>query len=214
MFHRLKLGLIVLTTLGVAGCAVTQENQHACKVTATVLGGLIGGGALGAGVGVGTGDGEAGGGAGAGGALLGGFVGYLLGDHFCQVPAAPPPPPPPPPPPAPKKIELSADTYFDFNKSTLKPEGKRIVEQEVVEPMKAHPELKALVEGHTDSVGSEAYNQRLSERRADAVRDFMASQGIAESRITTKGWGKSKPVASNATKEGRAKNRRVEITEE
>ena len=80
--------------------------------------------------------------------------------------------------------------------------------------MKEHPELRALVEGHTDSIGSEAYNLRLSERRANAVADYMESQGISSSRITTKGWGKSKPVADNRTKEGRAKNRRVEITEE
>jgi len=80
--------------------------------------------------------------------------------------------------------------------------------------MKEHSELRALVEGHTDSIGSEAYNLRLSERRANAVADYMESQGISSSRITTKGWGKSKPVADNRTKEGRAKNRRVEITEE
>src|SRR5206468_3138880 len=69
------------------------------------------------------------------------------------------------------------------------------------------------VEGHTDSIGSDAYNQRLSERRANAVADYMEAQGISSSRITTKGWGKSKPVADNRTKEGRARNRRVEITE-
>jgi len=80
--------------------------------------------------------------------------------------------------------------------------------------MKQHPEVRALVEGHTDSIGSDAYNQRLSERRANAVADYMEAQGISSSRITTKGWGKSKPVADNRTKEGRARNRRVEITVE
>ena len=109
---------------------------------------------------------------------------------------------------------LSADSYFDFNKATLKPAGKERIDSEIIPPMKEHSELRALVEGHTDSIGSEAYNLRLSERRANAVADYMESQGISSSRITTKGWGKSKPVADNRTKEGRAKNRRVEITEE
>src|SRR6059036_2623110 len=79
---------------------------------------------------------------------------------------------------------------------------------------KEHPNLRALVEGHTDSIGSDAYNQRLSERRANAVGDYMIARGIEAQRITTKGWGESKPIASNKTKEGRAQNRRVEITVE
>jgi OOP family OmpA-OmpF porin len=212
---RVTVIAAVLAPLVGAGCAVTRENQGACKATATVVGVLVGGGAAGAGVGVGTSNDAAGAGAGAGGAVVGGLVGYVLGNHFCQVPEAPPPPlQPPPPRPAPKHIELSADTYFDFDKATLKPAGKERIDAEIVRPMTEHPELRALVEGHTDSIGSEAYNQRLSERRANAVRDYMVGQGIAPSRITTKGWGKSKPVADNKTKEGRAKNRRVEVTEE
>src|SRR5256885_1811034 len=83
--------------------------------------------------------------------------------------------------------------------------GKARIDEDVVRPMQEHRNLRALVEGHTDSVGSDAYNQRLSERRANAVRDYMISSGIDASRITTKGWGKSKPIASNKTKEGRAK---------
>src|SRR5207237_731906 len=112
-----------------------------------------------------------------------------------------------------KKISLAADTYFDFDKATLKPEGKQKL-AEVVRELKANPNIRVLVEGHTDSIGSDAYNQRLSERRAKAVADYMESEGITASRITTKGWGKTKPVASNKTKEGRAQNRRVEITED
>ena len=111
-------------------------------------------------------------------------------------------------------FRLSTDAFFEFDKATLKPEGKEKIEAEVVAPMKEHPNLRALVEGHTDSIGSDAYNQRLSERRANAVRDYMVSRGIDAPRIMTKGWGKSKPIASNKTKEGRARNRRVEITEE
>ena len=112
-----------------------------------------------------------------------------------------------------KKISLAADTYFDFDKATLKPEGKQKID-EIVRELKANPSIRVLIEGHTDSIGSDAYNQRLSERRAMAVADYMESEGIEASRITTKGWGKTKPVASNKTKEGRAQNRRVEITED
>ena len=100
--------------------------------------------------------------------------------------------------------------HFDFNKSTLKPEGKRKVD-EAIKMMKENAILSVSVEGHTDSVGSEAYNQKLSERRAKAVSDYMVAEGISAGRISTRGWGKSKPEASNKTAEGRAQNRRVEI---
>jgi OOP family OmpA-OmpF porin len=77
--------------------------------------------------------------------------------------------------------------------------------------MREDPTLRVSVEGHTDSVGSDAYNMRLSERRAVSVRDYMIAEGIAADRITTRGLGKSHPVATNDTAEGRAENRRVEI---
>jgi len=96
---------------------------------------------------------------------------------------------------------------FDFNKATLKPSGKDIVDQ-AVKVMKDKPDLRVSVEGHTDSVGSDAYNQKLSERRAMAVRDYIVAQGVDAIRITIVGFGESKPVASNDTEEGRAQNRR------
>jgi OOP family OmpA-OmpF porin len=71
--------------------------------------------------------------------------------------------------------------------------------------------MRVSIEGHTDSIGTDAYNQKLSERRARTVRDHMVGQGIAADRITTRGFGESKPIASNETAEGRAQNRRVEI---
>jgi OOP family OmpA-OmpF porin len=204
----------VLAPLVGAGCAVNREHQASCKPTAAVVGALIGGAAVGTAVGVGASDDAAGAGAGVGGAVLGGLVGYALGSHFCQLPEAPAPPPPSPSPPlVHKKIELRADSYFDFNKAKLKSEGERQLEG-VVDELKANPTIRVLVEGHTDSIGSHAYNQRLSERRADAVRDYMVSHGIDPSRITTRGWGETKPVASNQTEEGRAQNRRVELTED
>ena len=204
------IGLVALLIL--SGCSAMQERRWSY---CAVAGGLVG-----AAVGAGTAGGlvnayekersqEHTGAAAGGGAV----IGHLICDPTEEAPP-PPPPPPPPSPPQKKHIELSADSYFDFNKATLKPAGKERIDSEIIPPMKEHSELRALVEGHTDSIGSEAYNLRLSERRANAVADYMESQGISSSRITTKGWGKSKPVADNRTKEGRAKNRRVEITEE
>src|SRR5262249_36728019 len=157
-----------LASLVAFGCAVTKENQGACKASATVLGALVGGGAVGAIVGQGTGDEAAGAGAGVGGALLGGVAGYFLGDHFCQVPEAPPPPPPAPAPPQPRKIETLTGPSFDFNKATLTANGREHVDH-AVQVLRAEPGLRVSVEGHTDSVGSDAYNMKLSQRRADAV---------------------------------------------
>ena len=74
-----------------------------------------------------------------------------------------------------------------------------------------HPGLRLAVEGYTDSVGGDAYNQRLSEQRGAAVRDYLTQEGMAASSVTTKGFGKTQPVASNATAKGRQQNRRVEL---
>lgn len=100
--------------------------------------------------------------------------------------------------------------YFDFDKSTLK-EGSEKVLIEMVKLMKQAPELRVEIQGHTDSVGTPAYNKKLSERRANAVRSFLILYGIDESRMTTVGCGPDQPVASNETEEGRALNRRVEL---
>ncbi len=211
------VGLMILT-----GCSAMHERRWSyCALAGGLAGAAIGAGTAGGLVnayegGHGGSHQETGAAAGAG-AVGGGLLGALLGHVICdpqeEAPPPPPPPPAPPPPPVKKHIELSADTYFDFNKATLKPAGQEKVD-EVVQTMKQHPEVRATVEGHTDSVGSEAYNQRLSERRANAVRDYLVAHGIDASRITTRGYGKTKPIASNKTAEGRAKNRRVEITEE
>jgi len=205
--------------LALSGCAAMQEREWGyCALGGGLLGAAMGAGTAGGLVNayVRTDDGVSGPTAGAavGGAVAGGALGALLGHLICDPEIAQPAPPPPPPPPARKHIELNADTYFDFNKSTLKPEGKKVIDDQAVAPMKEHPELRALVQGHTDSIGSEAYNMKLSERRANAVKDFMVSRGVSASRITTKGFGKTKPIADNKTAEGRAKNRRVEVDEE
>lgn len=108
------------------------------------------------------------------------------------------------------KVVLNADTFFDFDKSTLKPEGRQVLDQ--VADQSANMDLETLIAvGHTDSTGPAAYNQKLSMRRADSVKDYLVSKGVPADRIYTEGKGESDPIATNATREGRAENRRVEI---
>jgi len=108
------------------------------------------------------------------------------------------------------KVVLNADTFFDFDKDTLKPEGRQVLDQVAAQANSVNLETIIAV-GHTDSIGSEQYNQGLSERRANSVKQYLVSQGIDANRVYTEGKGELQPVASNATREGRAQNRRVEI---
>jgi OOP family OmpA-OmpF porin len=99
---------------------------------------------------------------------------------------------------------------FDTGKSVIKPESKPIIEQ-IVQMMKANPDLKISVEGHTDNVGNPKSNKTLSDDRAKAVVTEIVAQGIDEKRLSAAGYGQDKPIADNNTEEGRAKNRRVEL---
>jgi OmpA-OmpF porin, OOP family len=129
------------------------------------------------------------------------------------APVAPPPPPPPPPaPPKPtsEKVTYAADAFFDFDKATLKPEAKAKMDDLVSKTSGINLEVVIAV-GHTDATGASAYNQRLSTARANAVKDYLVSKGIEKNRVYTEGKGEGQPVADNRTREGRAKNRRVEI---
>jgi len=119
---------------------------------------------------------------------------------------------PPPPKPAPKVIDrISLILHFDFDKAVIKDKDKPELERGI-NFIKKYPEAAVRLEGNTDGKGTEEYNQRLSERRAEAVKQYiLKSHATKESKITAIGYGKSNPVASNDTEEGRAKNRRVEI---
>ena len=137
---------------------------------------------------------------------------------------APPPPAPAPaaapaPKPAPKpappavvaqKVTFAADAFFDFNKSVLKPEAKAKLD-DLVGKLKGITLEVIIAVGHTDAIGGDAYNQKLSVRRAESVKAYLVTKGIEPNRIYTEGKGKKQPVADNKTAEGRAKNRRVEI---
>ena len=108
------------------------------------------------------------------------------------------------------KVTYAADAFFDFDKSVLKPEGKAKLDDLVSKVKGINLEVIIAV-GHTDSVGSDAYNQKLSVRRSEAVKAYLVSKGIEKNRVYTEGKGEKQPVADNKTAEGRAKSRRVEI---
>ncbi len=119
-------------------------------------------------------------------------------------------PAPAPAPAVASKVTFAADAFFDFDKAVLKPEGKAKLDDVASKVKDINLEVVIAV-GHTDSIGSDAYNQKLSVRRAEAVKAYLVSKGIAKDRVYTEGKGEKQPVADNKTKEGRAKNRRVEI---
>ena len=137
------------------------------------------------------------------------------------APPAPPPAAAPAPAPAPKvvpvppapvseKVTFAADAFFDFDKSVLKPEAKAKLDDLVSKTGGINLEVIIAV-GHTDSVGTDAYNQKLSVQRSEAVKAYLVSKNVEKNRVYTEGKGEKQPVADNKTAEGRAKNRRVEI---
>jgi OOP family OmpA-OmpF porin len=114
------------------------------------------------------------------------------------------------PKPVAEKVTFAADVLFDFDKSVVKPEGKSKLDDLANKVRGINLEVVIGI-GHADSIGSDAYNQKLSVRRAESVKAYMVSKGIEPNRIYTEGKGEKQPVADNKTREGRAKNRRVEI---
>jgi OOP family OmpA-OmpF porin len=154
-------------------------------------------------------------GAGAG-ALLCGLAGHYLWDPEPEVTPPPPPPPPPAatptpelPPPTSQRLVLRG-VNFDFNKSDIRPDSRPVLD-EAADVLKDNPTVRISVEGHTDSIGSDEYNEKLSVRRAEAVFRYLVNRGVAPTRMEVIGYGESRPVASNETESGRAQNRRVEL---
>ena len=119
--------------------------------------------------------------------------------------------PPPAPQPVVHEVTISARALFDFDKATLRPDAQQVIDDLVAKIKSLSQVDKIIVRGHTDSIGTEAYNMKLSQRRADAVKQALVAAGIDESIIVTEAYGESQPVASNKTREGRQQNRRVEI---
>jgi OmpA-OmpF porin, OOP family len=216
MDKRIKAGIALSLSALLAGCA--NQNIKAPQILCPIVGAATGAGIVAAAAD--SDDPEAY----VAGAALGGALGYF----FCRdkpeptpVAAAPapapkpvaPPPPPPPAPAAPEagtKIVSLDGTNFDFNKATLRADAIMKLDH-AVQVMTENPGITVNVEGHTDSVGSDAYNQGLSERRAKSVVDYLVSKGIDAGRLIPSGYGESRPAASNDTDEGRAQNRRVDL---
>ena len=139
---------------------------------------------------------------------------YTLPAEPMAAPPAPvvvqTPPPPPPPPPVSEKVSFAAESLFDFDQAVVKPDGKAALDGLLAKLQGMNTEAIVTV-GHTDSVGSNAYNETLSLRRAEAVKAYLVSKGIEASRVFVEGKGEAQPVADNKSAEGRAKNRRVSV---
>jgi OOP family OmpA-OmpF porin len=158
---------------------------------------------------------------GAGGLLVGGGAGYLLCKLMQEEEPAPAPAPAPRPAPAPAPaVDRCAEVIrlrgvnFDFDKADIRPDAAVILDEAATllkDALSDCPSRSVSVEGHTDAVGTDDYNQGLSERRSNSVMDYLVGQGVSGSRLMAKGFGESSPIATNETAEGRALNRRVEL---
>jgi OOP family OmpA-OmpF porin len=127
-----------------------------------------------------------------------------------SAPTAPAAPAKPAPASVKQAVVIQADALFDFDKSVVRPDGKKNIDDALAKLAGVDVEM-VIATGHTDNVGTDAYNQKLSERRAAAVKEYLVSKGIPAAKVTTLGKGESQPVATNKSKEGRQKNRRVDI---
>jgi len=147
------------------------------------------------------------------GAVLCGVLGHVFLDPGEQVAYVPPPPPPPEPTPAPVPVKqriVLRGVNFAFNSSEIQDVARPVLDQGAT-ILKANPGVTVRVEGHTDSIGSDEYNQALSVRRAESVYRYLVNRGVDPERFTVEGFGKTRPIASNETEAGRAQNRRVEL---
>ena len=135
----------------------------------------------------------------------------LLPKEVCEPKPAAAPAPAAAPKPAGEKITIAADALFDFDKSTLRPEGRASLDELATKVQRINLEV-ILAVGHTDRMGSDSYNRALSMRRAEAVKAYLVGRGIDANRIYTDGKGESQPVTGNETDAGQALNRRVTIT--
>lgn len=203
------IGISVLAALA-AGCG-HAPHPGICAAAGALLGG--GGGA---GIGATHDDADAGeiaAGAGIGavsGLVAGALLCYAIGYEKKEEAPPPPAPAPKPPAPAPKERIVLRGVNFDFDKSNIRSDAQVILD-EAASLLGRNPEVAVSINGYTDATGTDAYNMKLSQRRAESVKSYLVGKGVAAGRLTTNGFGESNPVASNATKDGRAMNRRVEL---
>jgi outer membrane protein OmpA-like peptidoglycan-associated protein len=223
-----RTGLAAILTISLMGCATTGRPDPAACALFGAGAGAVGGGVGGGLYSANNTDRDHNEWEGAGIALASTVVGAGVGYLICNLmeeepkpaprpaPPAPKPPPPPPPPPAPKEPDVCKemvrihDIKFENDKAEIRPNAGTVLDQ-TAGALSHCPDVKVRLNAYTDSNGSDAYNQKLSERRATAVREYLESHGVAKGRIESHGLGESNPIADNATAEGRAENRRVEI---
>jgi len=203
---------LLVPGLALSGCTVAKRPEPMrCAVAGALVG--AGGAAAGAAQSSDWDEPEQAAAAGAAGAVLGAAIGY--GVCALMKEEAPPPPPPPAPAAAPVEqtdpckgaVRLKA-VNFDLNKATIRPDSEPAL-RGLADKLKNCPKQKILIEGHTDSSGSDEYNQQLSERRAAAVLKYLVGLGANQAMLESVGYGETRPIATNDTKEGRAENRRV-----
>lgn len=224
---RRRLGGMAALALVIAinGCAArSQRGGFNCdrRWGAGTLGGALAGAALGGGVGGGivatSGETErqaedyatAIGIGAVTGALIGGVFGHCAFDPLREEEPPPPPAPAPPPPQPVKNRIVLRGVNFDFDQATIRPDAADTL-AEAARILREDSGVRVSVDGYTDSRGTDQYNERLSERRAQAVQDYLVRLGVGGSRLVPQGLGESRPVATNETEEGRAQNRRVEL---
>lgn len=211
--------LVLITVMLATGCTTPKRRPGWCALGGAILGAGAGGATAGvlrynvadhtpsdATMAVVT----------AGGALGGALVGSVLGHFLCdpvEEPVAQAAPPAEAPPPSGTQIAHLEGTHFAFDSAKLTPAGEAILD-EAVAAMDKHATIRVRIEGNTDSVGSDAYNMKLGQRRADTVQRYLVGKGIAADRLTAVSYGETKPIASNDTAEGRAQNRRVDLVVE
>jgi outer membrane protein OmpA-like peptidoglycan-associated protein len=195
-----QVGILLGLGGGVAGGAAIRDNT---KNDAHETAGMIGMGLA--------------------GAALGGAGAYFLCKALAEEEAPPPPAPAPKAAPAPAPaptVDRCAEVIrlrgvnFDFDSDEVRPDAAVILDEAatlLADALRECPTRSVSVEGHTDATGDAAYNQSLSERRANAVLGYLADKGVDASRLSAKGFGESSPIAPNETREGRALNRRVEL---
>ena len=231
-FHPLfRTGLALLTIASLAGCASMRSTPPG---TCAAIGAGVG--AVGGGVGGGLysanntdrdHNGWEGAAIAATSTVVGAGLGYLICSltyeepkpeprHAQPAPTPPPRPAPAPPPPAPKRPDPCSETVqlegvkFDNASAKLGPNAGTVLD-ETVTALQRCENRRVRLNAYTDSNGSDAYNEKLSQKRAESVRAYLVSHGVSASRIEAHGLGEKNPIADNSTAEGRAKNRRVEI---
>lgn len=215
-FGRMRLLAAFLAgAVSMTACANGGPEPLVCAAIGALAGGG-GGAAIGTHAGGSHDDAEIYG-IGAGGAILLGTAGYFICKALQGEEEVAETPPPPRPAPAPEPMpEVAGERIvlrgvnFDFDKSNIRPDAAVILD-EAVRMIGSGSGPAVSIEGHTDWIGTDAYNQGLSERRANSVQGYLIDHGVDASRLSTVGFGEGRPIASNETRDGRALNRRVEL---